>query len=223
MNHLHSSLQASVTISSCLLKCFIRDGEDLRPQQLPVSSVMTHQNLPRHFCLFSQRLSRSSLLATCARLGHHVLQLPVLHFLLVHDQHAHGHVLVRHARRRGNVPDAKVVDDRLDDGVVRGMVAVVEHPRAVALAEPRVVHRRSDEVVTPAELVEGEAERVQLAAVLGNAGFAFVVGDIRDDGVGGGGGERRGGRHWGVFQNVQRMIFGLRKVFGAATANRRMP
>lgn len=131
-------------------------------------------------------------LATGARLGHHVLQLPVLHLLLVHDQHAHGHVLVRHAGRRRNAPDAQVVDDRLDDGVVGGVVAVVEHPWAAALAEPRVVHRRSDEVVTPAELVEGEAKRVQLAAVLGRAGFALVVGDIGDDGGGGGGGKRGG-------------------------------
>ena len=93
--------------------------------------------------------------------------------------------------------------------MVGGMVAVVEHPRAVSPAEPRVVHRRSDEVVTPAELVEGQPEGVELAAVLGHASFAFVLGDIRDDGGSGGGGKggRRGGRRGGgsrsVFQNIQ--------------------
>lgn len=96
----------------------------------------------------------------------------------MHDQHAHGHVFIRYAGWRRHVPDAQVVDDRLDDGVVGGMVAVVQHPRTVSLAEPGVVHRRSDEVVTPAELVEREAEGVELAAVLGHAGFAFVVGDV---------------------------------------------
>lgn len=132
--------------------------------------------------MFKSFKSAPETLATRARLGHHVVQLLVLHLLLVHDQHAHGHVFVRHAGRRRDVPNAQVIDDRLDDGMVRRMVAIVEYPRAVALAEPRVVHRWGNEVVTPAELVEGEAKRVELAAVLGHAGFAFVVGDIGDDG-----------------------------------------
>lgn len=62
--------------------------------------------------------------------------------------------------------------------MVGGMVAVVQHPWAVPLAEPRVVDGRGDEVVTPAELIKGEAEGVELTAVLGHAGFAFVVGDV---------------------------------------------
>lgn len=99
----------------------------------------------------------------------------------MHDQHAHGHVFVGHAGRRRDVPDAKVIDERLDYGMVGGMVAIVEHPRAVALAEARVVDGRGDEVVAPAKFVKRQAERVELASVFRCVGFVFVAGDIRDD------------------------------------------
>lgn len=149
-------------------------------------------------------------LAARARLGHHVVQLLVLHFPFVHHQHAHGHVFVRHAGWWRDVADAQVVDECLDDGVVRGMVAVVKHSRAVALAEAWVVHGRRDEVVAQAKLVEGEAEGVQLAAVLRHAGFAFDPRDVGDDGGGGGCGNRGEGRGiGGVFQSIQQLIFGL--------------
>lgn len=215
----HLSSQSSSRVSSCLLKCFNRD------LTIFVVTQTTQLNL-LPFLSGSMFESFKSALATRARLGHHVRQLPVLHLLLVYDQHAHGHVLVRYAWWRGDVPDAQVVDDRLDDGVVGGMVAVVEHPRAVAPAESWVVHRRSDEVVTPAELVEGQPEGVELAAVLGHASFAFVVRDIRNDGGSGGGGKGGRGGSRGIFQNIQWFIFGLRawNVFGAAVAvNRGMP
>lgn len=179
--------------------------------------------------VFSQRLFKSApeTSATRARLGHHVIQLLVLHFPLVHNQHAHGHVFVRHTGRRRDVPYTQVVDDRLDDGMIWRVVAIVEQPRAVALAEPRVVHWRGNEVVTPAELVEGQAERVELTAVLGRAGFAFVVGEVRDDGGGRGQGGKRGGDRGSgsVFQSIHERIFGLwtSRVFGAAMASQRMP
>lgn len=121
----------------------------------------------------------------------------------MHNQHTHGHVFVRHTGRRRDVPYAQVIDDRLDDGMIWRVVAIVEHPRAVALAEPRVVHWWGNEIVTPAELVEGQAKRVELAAVLGRAGFAFVVGDIGDDGGGRGRGGKRGRGSGSVFQNIQ--------------------
>lgn len=95
-------------------------------------------------------------LAARARLGYHVVQLLVLHVVLVLHQHAHGHVFVRDAGRQRHVADAQVVDERLDDGVVRGMVAVVQNFGAVALAEARVVHRGRNEVVAQAELSEGQ-------------------------------------------------------------------
>lgn len=143
-------------------------------------------------------------LAAGARLGHHIVQLLVLHFPFVHHQHAHGHVFVRHAGWCRDVADAKVIDERLDDGVVWGMVAIVKHPWAVALAEAWVVHRRCDEVVAQAKLIEREAEGVQLAAVLPYAGFAFDPWDVGDDGGRGGCGNRGEGRGiGGVFQSIQ--------------------
>lgn len=160
--------------------------------------------------VFFSSLAALAALAAGAGLRHHVLQLAVLHLLLVHHQHAHGHVLVRHTGRRRDVPHAQVVDGGLDDGVVRGVVAVVEHPGTVPLAEARVVNGRGDEVVTPSQLVEGQAEGVQLAAVFWRAGFVFVVGDFRQDGGGGrGGGKRQRGGRRRVFQSVKRRIFGL--------------
>lgn len=117
-------------------------------------------------------------LAARARRSHHVVQLLVLHLLLVHHQHTHGHVFVRYAGWRRHVANAQVVDERLDDGVVRGMVAVVENPGAVALAEAWVVHRGRNEVVAQTELAEGEAERVELAAVLWHTGVTFQAGNV---------------------------------------------
>ncbi|CAG5929543.1 unnamed protein product, partial [Menidia menidia] len=167
--------------------------------------------------------SRPERSATCAGLGHHVLQLPVLHLLLVHQQHAHGHVLVGHAGGRGHVPDAHLVDERLDDGVVGRVVAVVQHAGAVALAVAGVVDRRGQEVVAPAQLCEGQAEGVELAAVLGRGAFAFGAGRVADDGGRGGRGEGGGE----VFQHAGRGARGVRRraVQGgaAAVADGRVP
>lgn len=109
--------------------------------------------------------------------------------------------------------------------MVGGVVAIVEHPWAVTLTVSGVVDPWSDEVMTQAELAERQVEGVQLAAVLWDVCFEFVVGDVREDGRRGGGrGRQRGGES--IFQLVQRRIFGLRGgfLFGAtAAASRRVP